>query len=209
MIEVTNKLMEVIDSGNIPWLILFLSAGVIWHCVTNIKQIYDFLHARRKQQVERLIEALKCEHLDESFRIFLQQQLNKEYWYYITNIFAENKYRDKLISLHESANDELSFGHFKRAHRHFRFVDGQVRVIVKWYDTFGYYANIVIAILFGFTGFVICLSQAIVRPDSLIQILQVIALGVSFIVVALFSLSQTSAVYSARKIKQLVEIEPV
>ena len=205
MIEVTNKLMDELSSGNITWLVLFLSGGIIWHCIRNFTQIQDFLHARRRQQVDRLIETLKCEHLDEPFKKFLQSQLNREYWYYVTDISTENKYRDLIISLYNSSLGELSFNHFRRAHRHLKFADGKVSVILKWHDTFGYYMNFGIAIFFGLAGFLICLSPAVVQPENLMQIIPIIALGGFSIVIALFSLSQTAAVYSARVIKKLID----
>lgn len=206
MIEVVNKLMDELRAGNIAWLVLFLSGGIIWHCITNFKQIQDFLHARRKQKVDRLIEVLKCEHLDEPFKKFLQSQLNKEYWYYVTDISTENKYRDLIISLYNSSKGELSFNHFRRANRHLKFADGKVSIVLKWLDTFGYYMNFGIAIFFGLAGLlVICLSLAVVQPDDLLQILPFVALSGFSIVIALFSLSQTAAVYSARVIKKLID----
>lgn len=205
MIEVTNKLMAELSSGNITWLVLFLCGGIIWHCITNFKQIQDYLHARRKQQVDRLIETLKCEHLDESFKKFLQNQLNKEYWYFVTDISTEGKYRDLIISLYNSSMGELSFNHFRRANRHLKFADGKVSVVLKWHDTFGYYMNFCIAIFSGVAGLLICLSPVIIQPDNLMQIIPVLALGAFSIMIALFSLSQTAAVYSARVIKQLID----
>ncbi len=205
MIEVTNKLMAELSSGNITWLVLFLSVGIIWHCLRNIKQIQDFLHAHRKQQVDRLIEALKCEHLDDSFKTFLKQELNNEYWYYLTNIAAASKYRESIMSLHKATHDELPFVHYRRARRYLKFKDGQYHVLLKWHDIFGYYANIAVALIFGFIGLVVCLSAAILKADSTTQIPQLVGFGILFLVVAFFSISQTSSVYSARLIKESID----
>lgn len=201
MIEVTNRLREAINSVDIIWLVIFLVVGFMWH----FRQVYDFLKMHHRQRLDRLVEASKCDHLDEPFKKFIQNQLNKEYWYYVTDISTENKYRDLIIALYNLGSGEISFNHFRRASSHLKLADEKVSIVLKWHDTFGYYMNIGIAILFGLVGLVICLSPAILQPEKLMQILQFFALGASFIVIALFSLSQTSAVYSARMIKKLID----
>lgn len=200
MIEIADKLASVLTSGNVLWLVIFSATGIVFH----FQRIKEFLDAYRKRRVVRLVEALQCEHLDDSFKEFLKQELNNEYWNYVTDVHAENKFRESILSLYREVNGEFPFSHFRRAKRHIKFIDGKLDICIKWHDTLGYYLNMGVAITFGFVGLVICLSSAFIKPMSLPQLLSLIGVGMVLIVVALFSLSETSSVFSAKVIRKFM-----
>ena len=201
MLEIADKIVDAIQSGNILWLAVILMIGLI----LNYPRISEYLESRKRQRISRIMEALDCAHLDDQFKDFLKHELSREYFLYVAEIPAEKEYREELIRIHKLSKGELPFLHFRRASRHLRFEGGRIRVNLDIPDMIGYYMNFAVSIFFGLVALVMFMMPAFVRPISLIQTLSMYGLSALLVVMVVFFLSQTFSVYSAKRIRTHID----
>lgn len=105
MIELANKIAEMVQSGNILWLAVITVIAF----AMKLSKVLEFFESRKKAQIMRLMDALKCEHLDQNFKDFLAHELQREYFLYVEKIAAEKQYRDKLFEVHKNANGNFAY----------------------------------------------------------------------------------------------------
>jgi hypothetical protein len=197
MIEMAGKIFEVLQSGNVLWLAVFLIVAF----VMNASKIFEFLAERKKKQIKRLQDALSCSHLDENFRNFISQELHREYFLYITNIAGEKQYRDRLFQIHRDSNGRLPFFHFRRASGSVKFVDGNVMVKLGFFDKLSYWYNIAAGIFFLFVSWAFLMMPILTKSLSVVQIAVYIGAGLMFLFVALLFGAQTFPYSSAIKVQ--------
>lgn len=198
MIELADKIVEMAQSGNILWLAVIAIVAL----ATKLSNILEFFESRKKAQIARLIEAASCEHLDNEFKEFLSHEIQREYFLYVAKIAAEKQYRDKLFEIHQNANGNLPFFHFRRASNHLLFEDEQVRVKISKFDVVSGIVSLGFALLFGFIGLAFFMMPAFIKPIVIIQALTFYGMGAFFVVMAIFFSVQTFPLYSARKIRK-------
>ena len=201
MIELADKLAEMIQSGNILWL----AAIAVVAFVMKLSKVLEFFEIRKKAQIARLIEALNCEQLDESFKEFLSHEIQREYFLYVSRIAAEKQYRDKLFEVHRESNGNLPFFHFRRASSHLKYDDGTLSVKITKYDVFSSVASLVLTLFFGFVGLAMFMMPAFIEPIAFIQAITFYGIGAFFVMMAVFFSVQTLPLYSAKLIKKQIE----
>lgn len=197
MIELAGKIFEVLQSGNVLWLAVFLIVAF----VMNYSKIFEFLEGRKKQKIKRLQDALSCSILDENFRNFVSQELHREYFLYITNIAGEKQYRDRLFQIHRDSNGRLPFFHFRRASGSLKFVDGNVIVKLGFFDKLSYWYNIAAGIFFLFISWAFFMMPILTKSLSVVQVAVYIGAGLMFLFAALLFGSQTFPFSSAKKVE--------
>lgn len=197
MIELADKIAEMVQSGNILWLAVIAVIAF----ATKLSKLLEFLESRKKAQIARLMDASKCEHLDQNFKDFLSHEIQREYFLYVAKIAAEKQYRDKLFEIHKRANGNLPFFHFKRASSHLKFEDGQVSVKITKCDIVSGFFSLGIALFFGFIGLAMFMMPAFIKPIAVIQAFTFYGLGAFFVAMAILFSFQTFPLYSAKLIR--------
>lgn len=130
MIELSGKIFDAVQSGNILWLAVFLVVAAFM----NASKIFDFHESRKKTQIKRLQEAAACTSLDEKFKDFVTHELQREYFLYIAKIAGEKQYRDRLFEVHKKYNGNLPFFHFRRASGFIKYENNDVIVKIDIAD---------------------------------------------------------------------------
>lgn len=201
MIELANKLTEMIQSGNILWLAVI----AIIAFAMKLSKVLEFFESRKKVQIGRLIEASKCDQLDDSFKDFLSHEIQREYFLYVAKIAAEKQYRDKLFEVHREANGDLPFFHFRRASSHLKYSDGVLSVKITKFDVFSSIMSIAVALFFGFIGLAMFMMPSFIKPVVIIQAITLYGIGAFFVAMAMFFSFQTFPLYSAKLIRNQLE----
>lgn len=201
MIELSGKIFDAVQSGNILWLAVFLVVAAFM----NASKIFDFLENRKKTQIKRLQEAATCTSLDEKFKDFVTHELQREYFLYIAKIAGEKQYRDKLFDIHKKSNGDLPFFHFRRASGFMKYEGGDVLVKIDFMDKLASVFNAFGFMLFLFFGMAFFLLIVINKPTSIMQNLSLLAGGFAFLGVAMLFASQTFPLYSAKKVRAEIE----
>lgn len=197
MIELAGKIFEVLQSGNVLWLAVFLIVAF----AMNASKIFELLEGRKKKQIKRLQEALSCNLLDENFRNFISHEVQREYFLYVANIAGEKQYRDRLFQIHRDSNGRLPFFHIRRASGSLKFDDGQVIVKLGLFDKLSYWYNMAAGIFFLFIGWAFFMMPIWSKPISFIQAVVYVGAGLIFLFVAMFFGYQTFPYSSAIKVR--------
>lgn len=197
MIELAGKIFEVLQSGNVLWLAVFLIVAF----VMNASKIFEFLEGRKKKQIKRLQEAVSCNLLDENFRNFISHELQREYFLYVANIAGEKQYRDRLFQIHRDSNGRLPFFHIRRASGSLKFDEGQITVKLGLFDKLSYWYNIAAGIFFLFIGWAFFMMPIWSKPISFVQAVVYVGAGLIFLFAAMLFGSQTFPYSSAIKVR--------
>ncbi len=205
MLAIANAITKQFESGNVGWIAVFFAVAI----VVNLGKIYEFIESRKKIQINRLDEAIRSDHVDPTTKDFFKDQIEREYFLYVTGIAAEKPYRNRLVLIHQAADGELPFSHFNRASSHLKFVDNQVLIEISTYEKITFYFNTFVAILFGILGTIFVLAPVIVKEISLGTALLMFGCGAFILVVAVVIFIQTLSVYSAKKIQGVLDKERV
>lgn len=198
MVELADKIVEMVQSGNILWIAVMAVIAL----ATKLSKLLEFLESRKKVQIDRLLDAAKCEHLDDNFKDFLSNEIQREYFLYIAKIPAEKRFRDKIFDLHKKADGSLPFFHFKRASSHLKFEGDQILVKITKFDVISCIFNLGVALLFGFFGLAMFMIPAFIKPIVVIQVFTYYGIGTFLVAMATLFAFQTFPLYSAKLIKK-------
>ncbi|MFA7496702.1 MAG: hypothetical protein WCY67_10370 [Acidithiobacillus sp.] len=197
MVELANKIAEMIQSGNILWLAVIAAVAL----AMKTSKIVEFFESRKKAQISKLIEASNCDLLDKSFKEFLSHEIQRQYFLYIAKISAEKPYRDKLFHVYKNANGNLPFFHFRRASSYLRYKDEVLSVEISMLDNIFSFINSVVAIFFGFIGLAMFMMPSFIKPIFVIQTLTLYGMSAFFVGMAMFFSTQSFPLRSAKIIR--------
>ncbi len=204
MIDKLLELVKIIQSGDALWISVILTITLI----PNLGKIYDFLETRKKSQINRLIEAINCTYIDDKLKQFFQHEIQKEYFRFISELSVEQIYRDKLLVIHERANGDLPFHHFKKAYEYLEFKNGNVDIKISKFNKIYYWYNFGVTIIFSIWGVMLLVLNFVFFKDLTVPVMWSFfrTFVVSFIVV-IFTIKEVYAYRSAIKIQnQLAQI---
>lgn len=201
MIEMISQVVDALQSKDILWL----TVAFLVYAIANFSNLLKHLEKRRKKRINGLLEAYKCEYLDTDLRDFFKSELEKEYFFSVTDIAAEQPYRSALMRLHQSANGELAFSHFRRASQHLDFQNGAVKIKIDTWDKMAQWMNGGLTVFFAILALLMMLIPAVAQPIDLVKALTFYIYGVLFFSASLFALVQTKRISSAKRIEKFLE----
>lgn len=197
IVELIKMVFEAWQSGDIQWLAIFL----VVVCVTGAAKIVGFLELLERGQIRRLQEALSSGVLDDKFRGWAADELQREYFFAQTRVYAGTPYRDRLIELLEESEGRLRPCHIRRASRYLRPINNPVAVRLGKLDILDYWANRIFAVMFLCIGSLFLLTSVSGIPLDAKQIMKCVGAGSGFMFLAWLFNFQTFPVYSVRKIQ--------
>lgn len=200
MIEIISQVVDALQSRNILWM----TVAFLVYAIANLPNLLKHLEKRKIKRINGLLEAYGCEHLDASLREFFKSELEKEYFFNVTDIATEQPYRTALIQLHQSAKGELAFSHFRRASQHLKFQNGAVRIKIDLWDRMAQWMNGGLTILFATLALLMMLIPAVTQTVNLTKALTFYIYGILFFSASLFALVQTKRVSSAKRIERFL-----
>lgn len=191
------ELAKAILSGDA----LVISVIVAITLILNLGKIYDFLETRKKSQINRLLEAINCTYIDDKLKQFFQNEIQKEYFRLISELSVEQIYREKLLDIHQSANGDLPFHHFRRAHEYFEFKNGIIDIKISNFSKIHYWYNFGAAIFFSITGSLLLVLTLVFYKDFAPDLWSYFRTFVVSLFAVLFTLKNVRAYRSAIKIQ--------
>ena len=201
MQEVLNKIIESLENGNILLVVALVAVAL----VINSQKILEYYESRKRLRIEKLKEALASEHVKDSTRTHLEDDLEAEYFNLATGINLERDFREAIIKAHQSSDGDIRFVHFKRAMPHIKFNNKALSVVITPAEKASYLFNNLFGSLIGLFGLTLLILPGLFKGATIIQILTFLGMGLFFIVVAMFMLFQTFPVISARKVRGYLE----
>ena len=203
MKDVLDKLIESLNNGNILLGVVIVAVALIF----NYKKIVEFLEERKKARITKLTEALKCDFVTGLTKSHLEEELASEHFKITTGIRLEKQFREAVIQAHRSTNGELAFVHFKRAMPYLLYEQKKLKVKISFFEKVTYCFNLVFGFILAFLGLALMVLPSQVEGVNFIQFITIFGLGIFFIAIALFMISETFPVVSARKIeKHLLDV---
>jgi len=196
--DVLDKLIESLNNGNILLGVVIVAVALVF----NYKKIVEFLEERKKARITKLTEALKCDFVTGLTKSHLEEELASEQFKITTGIRLEKQFREAVIQAHRSTNGELAFVHFKRAIPHLFYEQETLKVKILFSEKVIYWFNLVFGFILAFLGLALMVLPSQIEGVSFIQFITIYGAGLFFIAIALFMLSETFPVVSARKIEK-------
>lgn len=194
-------LIDNLKNLNILPVLVIVAVALVF----NYKKIVEFLEERKKARLVKLSEALKCEYVSGLTRSHLEEELVTEQFKVITGISLEKEFREAVIQTHRNTRGELNFIHFKRALPHTFYKDSKLEVKISSFEKVSYWFNLIFGFVLAFLGLILMWLPSQSKEINIIQLLSVLGMGVFFIATALFMLSQTFSVISARKVSKALD----
>lgn len=197
MTGLVDRLVEAWQSGDIQWLAIFLLVVG----VTSAAKIVGFLELLERGQIKRLQEALSNGVLDDKFRGWAADELQRENFYALTRVYADTPYRGKLIELLEESEGRLRLCHVRRASRYLRSINNPGAVKLGRFDIPADWVHRIFAVVFLCIGSLFLLTSVSGIPLDAEQIMKCVGAGSGFMFLAWLFNFQTFPVYSVRKIQ--------
>ena len=191
--------------NNLENLNVLSTLTVVAALVFNYKKIVEIIKDRKKAKIVKLSEALKCEYVSGLTRSHLEKELAMEQFKVITGISLDKEFREAVIEAHNNTRGELNFIHFKRALPHTFYKDSKLKVKISLSEKVNYWFNLIFGLVLACLGLILVLLPSQSKEINVIQLLSVLGMGVFFIATALFMLSQTFSVISARKVSKVLD----
>ena len=198
MKDVLDTLVESLNNGNILLGVVIVAVALVF----NYKKIVEFLEERKKARIAKLTEALKCDFVTGLTKSHLEEEMATEQFRITTGIRLEKQFRESVIQAHKDANGEIAFVHFKRALPHLFCEQSILKVKVSLFDKISYWFNLIFGFFLAFSGLALMVLPSQIEGVSFVQLFTIFGLGCFFIAIALFMLTQTFPVVSARKIEK-------
>ena len=151
MKDILDKLIESLDGGNILLAVVIVCVALIF----NYKKIIDFLEERKKARLDKLSNALKCDHVSGLTKEHIEKELELEHFKTVTGMSLERGFREAVIGAHQNTNGNLSFTVFKRALPHLKYRDSVLIVHISIFDIISYYFNLIFGFLLAFSGLIL------------------------------------------------------
>lgn len=107
--------------------------------IFRIKNILDFIDELNIKKRQKLDDAIENGGFDIDEVSFLQELKKEEYFYQCTSIRVNKLLRQKIISIVENSNGEISIANFRYVMDFLIFKDGEVIIYQPWYWRFFYF----------------------------------------------------------------------
>lgn len=198
MKDVLYTLIDSLNNGNILLGIVIIGVAFIF----NYKKIVEFIEERKKARITKLTEALNCDFVTGETKYHLEEELATEQFKITTGIRLEKQFREAVIQAHKCTNGEIAFIHFKRALPHLLYEQEKLKIKISTFEKISYLFNLIFGFILAFSGLVLMVLPSLINGINFIKFITIFGLGCFFIAIALFMLSQTFSVVSARKIEK-------
>ena len=195
-----EPLLKGLESGD--WSIVFAIVSVA--LIFNLRPIFDFFERRRQRREEFVKEALKIDALIGASRSILEEELNYLLFKKITGISANRTLRDKLKDVVDRSGGEIQISHLARVKGLIRMKNGQLSIVVGNFAKFEWVINWVLAISMAIFALSFFMLPSAIKGITFQQLISLMALGALFFVFALFLVSQTIPVSTAKWLGPLI-----
>lgn len=195
-----ETIMKLIAEGKAPWVI---AVSILVAFIFKIKTFYDLLDSFSKRKLTVLKDFIGEKSVTGSTKEVVQEELNSIIFQYATGMKVDKRLRERIIDLYESTNGRLTYVDFQRYHlflrvrqdgslgvREFTLLDKGIHYFyhaASWFFWFLTALLVVILIFFPINELRFQLAIFLYAP--------------LFFISALFALSQTFPLSTARKIK--------
>ncbi|MFO6420537.1 hypothetical protein ACLBKS_10070 [Hylemonella sp. W303a] len=195
-----DPLLRALETGN--WGIVFLVVAVA--LIFNLRAILDFFEHRRQRREEFVKEALKIDALTDASRSIFEEELNYLLFKKITGISANRALREKLKDIVDRSAGEVQLSHLCRVKNLLRMKSGKLSVVVSRSARFEWGLNWLLAIAMALFALTFFMLPSALKGVTLQQLGSLMTLGMLFFVFALFLVSQTVPVSTAKWLGPLV-----
>ena len=197
MKDILDKLIDSLNNGNLLLAVVIISVALVF----NYKKIIEFFEERKKAKLKSLTDALSCEHVSGATKEHLINEVEAEHFKVATGVSLEREFREAVINAHKNAKGNLSFLVFKRALPHLKFQDSELSIKITRFELCAYWFNLIFGFIMAISGLVLMVLPSQIPGANITQSLSLFGMGVFFILVAMFMLSETFPVRSARYIE--------
>lgn len=199
-----TKLFEFIksllESGNAGWLVIFILIAI----AVNIKHFKLYLESwefKKQLATKRLAEASQYKQLDANIKTFVKNEIQYEYFLYISGISTGKPLRDKLLQIHKDSGYAIPFRHYRKAFYYLRLDNGVLSIKRTWWQTFEYAFNWFVAGSSIILAILVLFIVAITYPQSN----AFIGYFFLFILFAFIFLYQNTPWFSTNRVQEVLD----
>ncbi len=199
--DILQQLIGAVRDGNFLLVIVIVAVPLIF----NFQKIVEFSEERKKARIVKLSEALNSPLITGLTKFHLEEELVTEQFKITTGIRLEKEIREAVIQAHINTKGELDFKHFKRALPHIFYKDLKLGVKISFFELASFWVNLIFGFILVLVGLLVMELPSQIKGISIAQGLGIFGMGALFIAIALFMISQTIPVVSARKVSKELE----
>lgn len=196
-----NALLKNLENGNWLVVIVIVFIGVS----INLRVIIEFADRWGSKREAYIKEALKIETLTGATRIFLEEELNCSIFKKITEISADQIFREKIKYLIDHSNGDLQPFQFTQARKHLKMKEGELVIVITLSDRVGHIINFALSGIMFISVPYYFMSIADMKFTAIYQIVVVIGYGVLMFFFAVFLYWQTTPLLVAKYIEPIIK----
>lgn len=199
-----ETIMKLIEEGKAPWVI---AVSILVALIFNIKTFYDFFDSFSKRKLTILKDFVGEKGVTGSTKEVVQEELNSILFQYATGMKVDKRLRERIIDLHKSTNGKLTYLDFQRARSFLEVRQDETLGVRKstLLEKGMYYFSHVASWFFWFMTAMLVVILVFLPINELRFQLAIFLYALLFFIFALFALSQTFSLSTARKIKDEIQ----
>lgn len=197
--KLIDFLFKSMEEGNVVFIIITISVVAI----INIKSFSEFIENFRSRKIKNIREALESNIITEKEKKLYEDELKKEYFHNATGLLLNTQHREKVLELYNNYSDELTFRDIKRSVRFMSFVDGNFIFEITLFGYIEQYFNRITSLYLSLAAMTF-LAIPIFQKASLSQFVSSYILGIFLLSIAMFLLTQSFNVSSAKLVKKAI-----
>lgn len=201
---------RVPEDANITTIVLFVIFASFIYCLFQANVIYDFVEKFNKRELLKCQELLADQHISEKAKKILQGKVDSIVYKNVTGITVNKYLQEQIINYYELAEGRLKYSDFKKALAFFKIKNNGILTIRKpnilEIFCYGYW------ILMSGLAFLVFSLLCFAFVYATISIKERIALSlliINFGVMLFLFLSQASLIPIAKKIRKVIETNPL
>jgi hypothetical protein len=142
---------------------------------------------------------LKLDALNQTSKLFLEEELNYFIFKRITGLSADANLREKLQDVISRSRGELQIRQISRASEFIRMREGKLQIVVTTFDVGYAFANLIFGALVALIALALVMLPGLVQQTNFAQAIGSAALGAVFFAFAMFMVAQAFPTLVARR----------
>jgi len=201
MSSLLEPLLEALKASNWSTFFVIIAIAVI----LNLRSLSEFLEDRATRHQRFVQEALKLDALNQTSKLFLEEELNYFIFKRVTGISADAVLREKLQDVISRSGGELQIRQISRASEFIRMREGKLQIVVTTFDIGYALVNLVFGAMVSLIGLALFMLPGLVQKTNIPQIVTSATVGAVFFAFAMFMVAQAFPALIARRLTPIVQ----
>lgn len=201
MSSLLAPLLDALKASN--WSVVFAIIAIA--VILNLRSLSEFIEDRATRHQRFVQEALKLDALNQTSKLFLEEELSYFIFKRITGISADAVLREKLRDVISRSGGELQIRQISRAREFIRMKEGKLQIVVTAFDIVFAFANLLFGALVALIALALFMLPGLAQQAALTQVINSAAVGAVLFAFSMFMVAQAFPTLIARRLAPIVQ----